>query len=105
MTTTLSKKAAKLKPMNDKVLIQKEDAREQSEGGIYLPTASQEKPTEGLIVAAGPGVLNEKGERKPLQVKAGDKVLYSKYSGTEIKIEGKEYIIVSEKDILAVVEE
>lgn len=96
--------ATKLKPLNDKVIIEKAEAQEQTEGGIYLPSASQEKPLEGIIVAAGPGPANEKGERQALQVKEGDRVLYSKYSGTEIKRDGKEMLILAEKDILAIIE-
>ena len=100
---TAAKKATSLKPLNDKVLIEKAEAQVQTEGGIYLPGSSQEKPQEGLIVAVGPGALNEKGERQALQLKIGDKVLYSKYSGTEIKLDGKEYLIVAEKDVLAII--
>ncbi len=93
----------KISPLNDKVLVAKAPAEEKTEGGIYLPSGSQEKPVEGIIIAVGPGPLNEKNERKPLQVKEGDRVLYSKYSGTEIKVEGYELLIMSEKDILAIV--
>ena len=94
----------KISPLNDKVLVAKAAAEEKSEGGIYLPSGSQEKPVEGIVIAAGPGPMNEKNERKPLQVKEGDKVLYSKYSGTEIKVEGHDLLILAEKDILAIIE-
>ena len=103
MTSTLAKEATALKPLNDKVLIEKAEAQTQTEGGIYLPGSSQEKPQEGTVVAVGPGALNEKGERHKMQLKAGDKVLYSKYSGTEVKIGAKEYLIVQEKDVLAII--
>ena len=101
---TASKTEKKLKPLNDKIIVEKAAAEEKTEGGLYLPSSSQEKPQEGIIVAAGPGILNDKGERKELQVKAGDKVLYSKYSGTELKINNKELLIMSEKDVLAIIE-
>ncbi len=103
MATTLAKEAKKLKPLNDKLVVQKAEAEEKTEGGIFLPSGAQEKPIEGIVVAVGPGAPGEKGERQPMQVKTGDRVLYSKYSGTEIKINGKEHLIVSEKDILAIV--
>ena len=101
---TAQKTDKKLKPLNDKIIVEKAPAEEKTEGGLYLPSSSQEKPQEGTIVAAGPGILDDKGERKPLQVKEGDKVLYSKYSGTEIKINRKELLIMSEKDVLAIIE-
>ncbi|MCE2928982.1 MAG: co-chaperone GroES [Candidatus Caenarcaniphilales bacterium] len=94
----------KLKPLNDKIVVEKAEAEEKTEGGIYLPSSSQEKPLEGIVTAVGPGQANEKGERQALQVKEGDRVLYSKYSGTELKINGKELLIISEKDILAIIE-
>lgn len=94
----------KLKPLNDKIVIEKAEAEEKTEGGIYLPSGSQEKPLEGIVVAIGPGQLSDKGERQQMQVKEGDKVLYSKYSGTEIKINNKDLLIISEKDILAIIE-
>lgn len=102
MTATANK--TKLKPLNDKLIIEKAEADEKTEGGIYLPGSSQEKPSEGIVVAVGPGSKNEKGETQPMTVKAGDRVLYSKYSGTEIKHDGKDLLIVSEKDVLAIIE-
>jgi chaperonin GroES len=95
----------KLKPLNDKIVLQKVEAQEKSEGGIYLPSGSQEKPLEAIVVAVGPGALNEKNERQSMQVKEGDRVLYSKYSGTDIKLNGNEMLIISEKDILAIIEQ
>ena len=94
----------KIKPMNDKLLVSKAAAEEKSEGGIYLPSASQEKPLEGIVLAAGPGAMSEKNERQTMQLKEGDRILYSKYSGTEIKVEGHDLLIISEKDVLAVIE-
>ena len=94
----------KLKPLNDRVIIQKLDPEEKTAGGILLPDTAREKPQEGKVVAVGPGTLNEKGERKPLDLKEGELVLYAKYSGTEVKIDGIEYLIIAEKDVLAVVQ-
>jgi chaperonin GroES len=105
MATVQSKTEKKLKPLNDKLIVERAQAEEKTEGGIYLPSSSQDKPQEGIVLAAGPGTLNEKGERKELQVKEGDRVLYSKYSGTELKINGKELLIMSEKDVLAIIEQ
>lgn len=105
MATVEAKKTTrKLKPLNDKIIVQKASAEEKTEGGIYLPSSSQEKPVEGIVLAVGPGNANEKGERQALQIKEGDRVLYSKYSGTEIKQDGKELLIISEKDVLAIIE-
>lgn len=103
MATKEAKKIS-LKPLNDKIVLEKAAAEEKTEGGIYLPSGAQEKPQEGTVIAVGPGPANEKGERQALQVKEGDKVLYAKYSGTELKIDGKELLIISEKEVLAIVE-
>ncbi len=104
MAATVAKEAKKLRPLNDKLVIQKAEAEDKTEGGIFLPSGAQEKPIEGIVVAVGPGAPGEKGERQSMQVKAGDRVLYSKYSGTEVKISNKEYLIIAEKDILAIIE-
>ncbi len=104
MASTLTKEAKKLRPLNDKLVVQKAEAEEKTEGGIFLPSGAQEKPIEGIVVAVGPGAPSDKGERQPMQVKEGDRVLYSKYSGTEVKISNKEFLIISEKDILAIIE-
>lgn len=103
-TAQMNKSAKKLKPLNDKIVLEKAEAEEKTEGGIYLPSGSQEKPLEGIVVAVGPGALSDKNERQPMQIKEGDRVLYSKYSGTEIKQGSKELLIISEKDILAIIE-
>lgn len=92
-----------LKPLQDKVIVQKLDPEEKTAGGIVLPDTVREKPQEGKVIAVGPGAVDDKGQRKPIDVKEGDHVLYAKYSGTEIKLEGEEYLILSERDILAVV--
>ncbi|MDD9898625.1 MAG: co-chaperone GroES [Candidatus Melainabacteria bacterium] len=104
MATAEKKSSKKLKPLNDKIVVQKAEAEAKTEGGIYLPSGSQEKPLEGIVVAVGPGPRNDKGERQELQVKEGERILYSKYSGTEFKQDGKELLIISEKDVLAVIE-
>jgi len=97
--------ATKLRPLGDRVVIQPTPREEMTKSGIVLPDTAKEKPQEGTIIAAGPGRINDDGEREPMDVKTGDKVLYAKYAGTEFKIEGDELLIVSQKDILAVVEE
>lgn len=95
-----------LKPLNDRVIIKAKEAVEVSKGGIILPdTASKEKPVEGVVVAVGPGKLGEDGKRVALAVKENDKVIYSKYAGTEIKVDEESYLILREEDILAIVAE
>ena len=96
--------ATSLKPLGDRVVIEPTPKEEVTKSGIVLPDTAKEKPQEGTIIAVGAGKLDDKGVRQPLEVKEGQKVLYAKYAGTEFKVEGKEYIILSEKDILAVVE-
>ena len=96
--------ATQLRPLGDRVVIQPTPREEMTKTGIVLPDTAKEKPQEGTIIAAGPGKLNDEGEREPMDVKVGDKVLYAKYAGTEFKVDGDEYLIVSQKDILAVVE-
>ncbi|AXB82756.1 co-chaperone GroES [Megasphaera hexanoica] len=91
-----------LKPLGDRVVIRVLEQEEKTVGGIYLPDTAKEKPCEGEIIAAGPGKLQEDGSRVALDVKAGDKVIFSKYAGTEVKYEGEKYLIVSERDILAI---
>lgn len=92
------------RPLHDRVVVRRIDADEKTPGGIIIPETAQEKPHEGEVVAAGPGARNERGELTPTEVKAGDRVLFSKWSGTEIKIEGEDLLIVKESDILGVVE-
>ena len=98
--------ATKLRPLGDRVVVQPMAREEMTSSGIVLPdTANKEKPQEGEIIAAGPGRLNDDGDgREPMDVKVGDKVLYAKYAGTEFKIDDEELLIISQKDILAVVE-
>ncbi len=92
-----------LKPLSDKVIVQKLEPEEKTSGGILLPDTTKEKPQEGKVMAVGPGAVDDKGQRKPVDVKEGDHVLFAKYSGTEVKLEGEEYLILSERDILAIV--
>lgn len=92
-----------IQPLGDRVLIKPLEAQEKTKGGIVLPDTAKEKPQEGKVVAVGKGRVSEEGKLTPLEVKVGDKVLYGKYSGTEISVEGEEYLIVKEDDILAIV--
>ena len=95
---------AKVRPLHDRIIVQRIEESEQKIGGIIIPDTAKEKPQEGEIVAAGPAARNEKGELVPLDVKAGDRVLFGKWSGTEVKIDGEELLIMKESDILGVVE-
>ncbi|AGK56550.1 co-chaperonin GroES [Hyphomicrobium denitrificans 1NES1] len=92
------------RPLHDRVVVRRIDAEEKTAGGIIIPDTAKEKPQEGEIVAAGPGARDEKGELLPLDVKAGDRVLFGKWSGTEVKIDGEELLIMKESDILGIVE-
>jgi chaperonin GroES len=93
-----------LKPLGDRVVIEHVEQNDKSSGGIFLPDTAKEKPQEGIIRAVGPGRTNDDLKTVPMNVKVGDRVIYSKYSGSEVKIDGTEYLIVSEKDVLAVVD-
>jgi chaperonin GroES len=94
----------KLKPLGGRVIVEPIEQEEMTAGGIILPETAKEKPQEGKILAAGPGERDEAGNRIALEVKVGDKVLYAKYSGTEVKMDGKKLLILRESDILAIVE-
>ena len=94
----------KLKPLGGRVIVDPTEQEEMTAGGIILPETAKEKPQEGKILAAGPGERDEDGERIPMDVQVGDKVLYAKYSGTEVKLDGKKLLILRESDILAVLE-
>jgi chaperonin GroES len=94
----------KLKPLGGRVIVEPIEQEEMTAGGIILPETAKEKPQEGKILAAGPGERDEAGERIPMEVQVGDKVLYAKYSGTEVKLDGRKLLILRESDILAVVE-
>ncbi len=92
-----------VKPLGDRIFVKVSPAEEKTAGGILLPDNAQEKPQIGEVVAVGPGKRNDDGSRSELDVKVGDKVLYSKYAGTEVKLSGDDYVLLSEKDILAAV--
>lgn len=94
----------KMRPLNDRVLVVRVEEEQKTAGGIIIPDTAKEKPQEGKIVAAGPGKMGDDGKRKPLNVKKGDRILFSKYAGTEIKIDGVEHIFMKEDDILGVLE-
>jgi chaperonin GroES len=91
-----------VKPLSDRVLVEPLEKEETTPSGIVLPETAKEKPQEGLVLAVGPGRLLDSGERAPMEVKAKDKVLYAKYAGTELKMADKKYLILGEKDILAI---
>jgi chaperonin GroES len=93
-----------LKPLADRLVVEPNEQEEVTAGGIILPETAKEKPQQGKVIAAGPGRTDDKGKRVDMEVKLGDRVLYAKYSGTEIKLEGKKVLILRESDILAVVE-
>lgn len=96
--------ALNIKPLGDRVVVEPMEKEETTASGLVLPETAKEKPQEGQIIAAGPGRLNEDGTRLPLEVKVGDRVLYAKYAGTEFKMNDKKYLILGEKDILAVLQ-
>ncbi len=93
-----------IKPLGDRIVIKVIEDTEQTSGGIFIPDSAKEKPQKGEVVAIGLGKMNEKGEREPLDVKVGDTVLYAKYAGTDVKMDGTEYKILSIKDALAILE-
>lgn len=94
----------KLRPLQDRILVERIEEEKTTKGGIIIPDTAKEKPAEGKVVAAGNGKLGEDGKRIPLQVKKGDRILFGKYSGTEVKLEGQEYLIMREEDILGIIE-
>ena len=92
----------KLTPLEDKIIVKQAEAQTQTASGLYIPDKAKEKPQQGEVLAVGPGRRDDKGERIPMDVKVGDKVLYSKYGGTEVHYEGEDYLIVGARDILAI---
>jgi chaperonin GroES len=94
----------KMRPLGDKVIVKRVEAEDVTAGGIYLPDTAKEKPKRGIVKAVGNGRLNDKGERSAMQLKKDDQILFTSYAGTEVKIDGEEYLIMSESDVLAVVE-
>lgn len=95
--------AMNLKPLSDRVIVRPLEAEEKTAGGLFIPDSAKEKPQQGEIVAAGPGKVSDDGKQIPMEVKVGDKVLYGKYSGTEISSEGEDFLIMRENDIFAIV--
>jgi chaperonin GroES len=96
--------AQKFRPLHDRLLVKRMEAEEKSKGGIIIPDSAKEKPIEGRVIAVGNGKALENGSMRKLEVKAGDKILFGKYSGTEIKIEGEEHVILREDEVLGVLE-
>jgi chaperonin GroES len=102
---TATAASTKLRPLGDRVVIKPTPREDMTKSGIVLPDTAKEKPQEGKVIAVGPGAFDNDGKRVPIDVQTGDKVLYAKYAGTEFKIDGDEYLIVGQKDILAVVQD
>ena len=94
----------KIRPLQDRVIVKRLEEEEKTKGGIIIPDSAKEKPQEGKVIAVGKGKMTEDGKLIPLDVKAGDRILFGKYSGTEVKIEGEEHLIMREEDILGVIE-
>ena len=94
----------KLRPLQDRILVQRVEEETTTKGGIIIPDTAKEKPAEGKVIAVGSGKLGEDGKRTALEIKAGDRILFGKYSGTEVKIEGEEFLIMREDDVLGVID-
>ncbi|MDY3810162.1 co-chaperone GroES [Desulfovibrio sp. PG-178-WT-4] len=94
----------KLKPLNDRVLVKRLESEEKTAGGLYIPDTAKEKPSKGEVVAVGPGKIAENGSRVAMAVKKGDEVLFNKYAGTEIKLDGVDHLVMREEDILAIID-
>ncbi len=105
MAETKTKAKMKIRPLGDRVVVKAVERGDQTKSGIYLPDTVQEKPQEAIVMAVGPGKLLESGTRVPIDLKEGDKILFSKYSGTEIKQDDEEYLILRDTDVLAVIVE
>jgi chaperonin GroES len=94
----------KIRPLHDRILVKREEEKEVKKGGIIIPDTAKEKPQEGKVIAGGNGKVNDEGKKVPLDVKAGDKILFGKYSGSEVKLDDEEYLILREEDVLAIIE-
>lgn len=94
----------KLKPLQDRILVQRVEEENKTKGGIIIPDTAKEKPAEGKVIAVGNGKIGEDGKRIAIEVKVGDRVLFGKYSGTEVKVDGEEYLIMREDDVLGIIE-
>ena len=98
-----TKAAARIQPLADRVVVKALEESEQMRGGLYIPDTAKEKPSQGEVVAVGPGKISDDGTRLDMDVKVGDKVLYGKYSGTDVTLDGEEYLILRESDVLAII--
>lgn len=96
--------AVNIRPLNDRIIVRRMEEQEQMRGGLYIPDTAKEKPQEGEVLAVGAGKLLETGQRIPIDLNAGDRILFGKYAGTEIKLDGEEYLILREDDVLGVVQ-
>jgi len=94
----------KIRPLHDRIIVKRLEEEEKTKGGIIIPDTAKEKPIEGKVIAVGDGKVKEDGTKVPMEVKVGDRILFSKYAGTEVKIEGEEHLIMRQDDILAIVE-
>jgi chaperonin GroES len=97
--------ATKLTPLHDRILVRRLEEEETTRGGLIIPDTAKDKPQEGEVIAAGKGKISEEGKVRPLDVKAGDRILFGKYSGTEVKLDGEEFLIMREEEVLGIVEE
>jgi chaperonin GroES len=95
---------ATIRPLNDRIIVRRTEEQEQMRGGLYIPDTAKEKPQEGAVIAVGNGKILNSGERVAMDIKVGDKVLFGKYSGTEVKLDGEEYLILREEDVLGIIE-
>jgi len=93
----------KIRPLHDRILVKREEEKEVKKGGIIIPDTAKEKPQEGKVIAVGNGKVSDEGKKIPLDVKAGDKILFGKYSGSEVKIDDEDYVIMKEDDVLAII--
>ena len=94
----------RLKPLGDRIVVRVLEREEKTKGGLFLPDTAKEKPTEGEVIAVGTGKILDNGQKQPVEVKVGDRIIFSKYAGTEVKIDGEDLVIFSERDVLAIVE-
>ena len=94
----------KLKPLGDRIVVKVLEREEKTKGGLFLPDTAKEKPTEGEVLAVGTGKILDNGQKQPVEVKVGDRVIFSKYAGTEVKVDGEDLVIFSERDVLAIIE-
>jgi len=95
----------KVRPLHDRLIVRRLEEEEKTKGGIIIPDTAKEKPIEGKVIAAGEGRINKDGKKMPMEVKKGDRILFAKYAGTDVKMDGEEYLMMKEDDVLAVIEE